>query len=274
MALRLRNPRACAPGRPTAAVVVTATVARVAPASTTALLRCDERGSASSSARPCRRPALVRAGAAAPQKAPYGAAPSFAAATPAVSAGASSTEPTVEELMDPSAPVLREDTPIRDAARLFLTSGCQSAPVVDASGALVGVLSESDLILKSAAVPDAHWLLPPVYVGVLDATFSLRDEAAWRGEVEKILARDVGHAMTRGGGKAGKGGGKADKGKGSGGALLITAAPHEAVGTAAGRMAHHRVNMLPVVDGGGRVVGTLTRHDVLRGLYATQNPLL
>jgi CBS domain-containing protein len=215
----------------------------------------------------------VRANA--PRASPYGAAPSFPAASTPRAAGAdasaSSTEPTVEELMDPNAPVLREDTPLRDAARLFLQSNTQSAPVVDSSGALVGVLSESDLILKSSAVPEDHWLLPPVYIGVLDATLSLRDEAAWRGEVEKILARDVGHAMTRGGGKAGKGGGKAAS---KGQQALITAAPHEAVGVAAGRMAHHRVNMLPVVDGEGRVVGTLTRHDVLRGLYATQNPLL
>ena len=62
----------------------------------------------------------------------------------------------------------------------------------------------------------------------------------------------------------------------SSGAPLITALAHEPVGAAAGRMAHHHVNMLPVVDSQGtqRVVGALTRHDVLRGLYATGNPLL
>jgi len=204
-----------------------------------------------------------------------GGAPSFpepvaraAAAKPDPSAA---TEPTVEELMDPHAPVLREDMPLREAARVFLTTNAQSAPVVDASGQLVGVLSESDLILKSSGVPvDEHWLLPPVYVGILDATFALRDEAAWKAEVEKLLARDVAHAMTAAGGKAGRGGGK----KGSDGNALVTARLDEAVSVAAGRMAKRRVNMLPVVDGGGQVVGTLTRHDVLRGLYATQNPML
>lgn len=231
------------------------------------------------------RPSLPPRAATSP-KAPFGAAPSFpeparataaagraaapASASSPSSSSASAPEPTVEELMDPHAPVLREDTPLRDAARLFLTTGAQSAAVVDERGALVGVLSESDLVLKSSGVPaEDHWLLPPVYIGVLDATLALRDQAAWRAEVDKILAKDVGHAMTRGaarGGKAGKGGGL--KGKGAG--ELVTARPDEPVSSAAARMARHHVNMLPVVEeAGGRVVGALTRHDVLRGLYAT-----
>lgn len=35
-----------------------------------------------------------------------------------------------------------------------------------------------------------------------------------------------------------------------------------------------QVNLLPVVEEGGNVVGIVTRHDILRGLYASKNPLL
>ncbi len=34
-----------------------------------------------------------------------------------------------------------------------------------------------------------------------------------------------------------------------------------------------QINMLPVVEG-GKVVGVLTRHDVLRGIYASKSPFL
>lgn len=35
-----------------------------------------------------------------------------------------------------------------------------------------------------------------------------------------------------------------------------------------------QVNLLPVVDAAGAVVGIVTRHDILRGIYASKNPLL
>jgi CBS domain-containing protein len=202
--------------------------------------------------------------------APFGgAAPEFPTPSPAPAAA---PEPTVEELMDPHAPVLRADMPLRDAARVFLTTNSQSAPVVDGDGLLVGVLSEADLLIKSAGAPvDEHWLLPPVYVGILDATLSLRDQAAWKAEVDKFLARDVAHAMTGAAGRAGRGGGKKESGSDG---PLVTARADEPVSNAAGRMARRKVNMLPVVDGQGKVLGALTRHDVLRGLYATRNPML
>lgn len=38
-------------------------------------------------------------------------------------------------------------------------------------------------------------------------------------------------------------------------------------------MLKHKVNSLPVVEN-GKVVGVLTRHDVLRALIASHSPLL
>lgn len=35
-----------------------------------------------------------------------------------------------------------------------------------------------------------------------------------------------------------------------------------------------QVNLLPVVEADGSVVGVVTRHDILRGIYASKNPLL
>lgn len=35
-----------------------------------------------------------------------------------------------------------------------------------------------------------------------------------------------------------------------------------------------QVNLLPVVDDDNTVVGVVTRHDILRGIYASKSPLL
>ena len=51
------------------------------------------------------------------------------------------------DVMNPLAACLRETDTIDQAARFFLQSGISSTPVLDADGALVGFLSEKDLMV-------------------------------------------------------------------------------------------------------------------------------
>lgn len=56
---------------------------------------------------------------------------------------------------------------------------------------------------------------------------------------------------------------------------VVTVGPAAPLSEAAQLMVHHDINLLPVVEGPGRtVVGILTRHDILRGMYASKSPLL
>jgi CBS domain-containing protein len=57
----------------------------------------------------------------------------------------------VRDIMGPASPVLREDVPLRSAALVLLEYGVGGAPVVDDGGALVGMLSGSDLLAREAA---------------------------------------------------------------------------------------------------------------------------
>lgn len=45
-----------------------------------------------------------------------------------------------------------ESTPLSEVAKLFLTSKITGAPVVDEKGALVGVISETDIIRKTNTI--------------------------------------------------------------------------------------------------------------------------
>ncbi len=59
----------------------------------------------------------------------------------------------VREVMSRAEPVLAEGMTVREAAVALLEHGAQTAPVVDAQGSLVGIVSEVDL-LHDRFVPD------------------------------------------------------------------------------------------------------------------------
>lgn len=54
---------------------------------------------------------------------------------------------------------LRPDAPVHAAAALLCSHGFTAAPVVNATGALVGIATESDLV-RGRIVPDG-WVVPP-----------------------------------------------------------------------------------------------------------------
>jgi len=56
----------------------------------------------------------------------------------------------VSELMNPNVVCLMPDTPVADAQKLLSERGVSGAPVVDANGQAVGVVSQSDLVRHQA----------------------------------------------------------------------------------------------------------------------------
>lgn len=156
------------------------------------------------------------------------------------------SEPTVEEMMNPDVLVFRDDTTIRDAVRQLLDRRVSGAPVVDGSGKLVGVISESDILWKEAGGPEPHYIVPPVYLGLIDAFVYLRNEAQYKEECHKFLARTVGEAMTL---------------------HPVSVPPSMTLQEAAKLMLSKKVTRLPVCEG-AKLVGMLTRSDILRGALA------
>jgi CBS domain-containing protein len=144
----------------------------------------------------------------------------------------------VSDLMSAEVLTATPETPLKEAAALLARRGISGIPVVDAAGAVVGVLSEADIIVKSRGEQPRggimSWLLEP--------DFDLRD---------KIEARTVGQAMS---------------------APAVTIAPGRQVHEAAALMIAESVNRLPVVDH-GKLVGILTRADVVRAFSRTDEEI-
>jgi CBS domain-containing protein len=132
----------------------------------------------------------------------------------------------VGDVMTPDPLVFDEDLPLRTAALLLFHADISGAPVVARSGALLGVLSEADLLTKEA--------------GERRPALGRRARTAQR----RRTARTAGEACTR---------------------PARTTSPRTPVADAARRMLQEEVSRLVVVDA-GRLVGIITRHDVLEAL--------
>lgn len=137
----------------------------------------------------------------------------------------------VKELMTTEVVSVAPETPLKEVARLLSDRGIGGAPVVDENGHVVGVISESDFLIKQRGrdyVPSSplRWLIDDRH----------RD-------IERVEATTAGEAMS---------------------APPITIDGSMAtVREAAIVMAHHRINRLPVTRA-GRLVGIITRGDVVR----------
>lgn len=135
---------------------------------------------------------------------------------------------TVHDLM--TRPVVRvhRDTPFKELAELLADHDITALPVVDADEHPVGVVSEADLLDKQAGRPDPAGLLP-----------DRQGEPGRRAPDEAATAYDL---MT---------------------SPAVVARPEWNMVGAARVMKDRHVKRLPVVDEADRLVGILSRSDML-----------
>ncbi|WP_409054970.1 CBS domain-containing protein [Streptomyces sp. SYP-A7185] len=135
----------------------------------------------------------------------------------------------VSDLMTTSVARVSRDTNFKDIAKLLAEFDITAVPVVDDDDRPVGVVSEADLLRKEAAQLDP--------VGLMSA---LRPQPADRAKAAATTAEGL---MS---------------------SPVITARPQWTVVEAARVMQQGRVKRLPVVDEAGRLVGVISRADLLR----------
>ena len=141
-----------------------------------------------------------------------------------------------KDIMTANVVTFTAETPISEAARTLLEKHINGCPVVDASGALVGILCQSDLVAQQKKLP-----LPTVFT-LLDGLVPMTSMAEFDREMEKIAAITVGQAMSKDPEYVGPD------------------APIEDIATV---MVERGFHTLPVVDG-GKVVGVIGMEDILR----------
>jgi CBS domain-containing protein len=148
---------------------------------------------------------------------------------------------TAAEIMDAEVPAVSPDADARNAIELLARTEKGAIPVVDEDRRVVGIVSESDLIL-SEEESDLHL---PHYLNIMGGVVFVGSMKGFEKRLEKAFATKVSELMT---------------------ADPIVVRDDDDAETVAKTIADKHHNHLPVVDGEGRLAGLVTRADALAAL--------
>ncbi len=144
---------------------------------------------------------------------------------------------TVAEVMTPNPITVEPETDLNQAIKIMAEKQISGLPVVDGEGKLIGVISETDLMWQETG------LEPPPYIMFLDSIIYLQNPARHEKEIHKVLGQTVKEVMS-------------DK--------PIAISPDKSLREAARLMHDKKIRRLPAIDSEGRVIGILTRGDIVR----------
>ena len=147
---------------------------------------------------------------------------------------------TARDIMNPEVVTVRADQSARELAELFLERNFSGAPVVDAAGKLIGIVTRNDLIFTKKKVR------LPRSIAILDAFFLLDSPEKMKREMRKIAGGRVGDICTPN---------------------PISVPPDAPLEEVATIMAERRVHTLPVLED-GKLVGVIGKTDIIRTLLA------
>lgn len=131
------------------------------------------------------------------------------------------------------------DATVYAAAEILLGSGVSGAPVIDADGKMIGIVSEADLMNRPeiGTVPAKSWLQR-----------LLTDDAVLARDYIRSHSHHVADVMTKD---------------------VVTADEHTDLREIAALMQRHHVRRIPIVRD-GKVVGIVSRSNLLQGLLSRE----
>jgi CBS domain-containing protein len=148
---------------------------------------------------------------------------------------------TAAEIMDGSVPSVSPDADARSAIELLAQTDKGAIPVVDGERRVVGIVSESDLVLSDEEA-DLHL---PHYLNIMGGIVFVGSMKGFEERLDKAFATKVSELMT---------------------ADPVVVNDYASAETVARKIADEHHNHLPVIDGEGRFAGMVTRADALAAL--------
>ena len=146
---------------------------------------------------------------------------------------------TIADVMSRDPIVVKPETSLKEAIQILAERRISGLPVVDDTGKLVGVISETDLMWQETGVT------PPAYIMFLDSVIYLQNPATYERDLHKALGQTVGEVMSKN---------------------PITISPDKLLPEAARILNDRKIHRLPVLDSSGQVIGILTRGDIIRAM--------
>ena len=150
---------------------------------------------------------------------------------------------TAAEIMDADVPTVSPDDDARAAIDLLAKTEMGAIPVVDDDRKVVGIVSESDLILSDEE-SDLHL---PHYLNIMGGIVFIGSMKGFEERLNKAFATNVRDLMSED---------------------PVVVSTGDDAETVAKTIADKHHNHLPVVDGEGRFAGMVTRADALAALVS------
>ena len=152
--------------------------------------------------------------------------------------------PTVRDYMDTDLVSVSPDATVEEVARVLGENELHGVPVVDAGGAVVGIVTENDLVIGDEE-GDLHI---PHYIELFGGLVFLEPFRRYEARLKKAVAATAEEMMT---------------------ADPRTVAPDAKVEEAVHVIVETGHNLIPVVED-GHLVGVISRADVVRALAAAR----
>jgi CBS domain-containing protein len=148
---------------------------------------------------------------------------------------------TAGEIMRSDVPSVTREEDAKKAIDLLAQTDLGAIPVVDSEEKVVGIVSESDLVLSDEE-SDLHL---PHYLDIMGGIVFVGSMKGFEEKLNKAFATNVRDLMT---------------------ADPVAVAVDDGAEAVARKIAESHHNHLPVVDGEGRLAGMVTRADALAAL--------
>jgi CBS domain-containing protein len=148
---------------------------------------------------------------------------------------------TAAEIMDAEVPAVSPEADARNAIELLARTEKGAIPVVDEERRVVGIVSESDLVLSDEQA-DLHL---PHYLNIMGGIVFVGSMKGFEERLNKAFATKVSELMT---------------------ADPVVVGVEDDAEAVARTIAEKHHNHLPVVDAEGRLAGLVTRADALAAL--------
>jgi CBS domain-containing protein len=144
-----------------------------------------------------------------------------------------------KQVMTRTVHTVAADASVYEAARVLLNAGISAAPVVDAGGKMLGIVSEADLMNRPeiGTAPGKSWLQR-----------LLADDAAKAQDFIQSHSQRVADVMTKD---------------------VVTAEERTPLGDIAALMQRHDVKRIPILRD-GKLIGIVSRTNLLQGLLARE----
>ena len=154
----------------------------------------------------------------------------------------------IREIMNENVKSVKADTSIADVAKFFAETGFHGAPVVDGENHLIGIVTESDILnITKTKYVRYNLVYPSIHQFGMDFKEGVAYEEILKA-FDEVKHIPVAQIMTK---------------------KVVTARPDELVEDIAPMMVKNKINRIPVVDK-GKVIGIVTRGDIMRGLFKNQ----